>query len=322
MPDAPVPDAPRLSVVVPTVRRFEPCLDTLRDLLVQDHDAFEVVVVDQNAAWPDALVARREALRADARVQWLTVAPNGVVAARHDAVEAARGSLFVFVDDDVAIPYPTFLTRHERLYDDPTVDAVAGRELSPTDALPGPGAVTEGPVSDWTDRRPVDQAFTFSRASDHPARVCTFSTCNGSVRRTAFLAIGGFDEQFAGASYGDDYDFAIRLTDAGGRILYSPDPWLVHLRVPMGGLRFTDAANRASGRDRALAPLLFSLRHRRRGSARRVWFDHLLRKTVLLRANVVRPWRQVAACGALAAALPAAVRAVRRGARSRFTPSR
>ena len=315
---------PRLSVVVPTLRRFRPCLDTVTDLLAQDHGSFEVIVVDQNAGWPDDLSAERDALRSDPRVRWLEVAPRGVVAARHDAVEAAAGQILLFVDDDVSIPPRSFLTRHERLYDDPEVAAVAGRELSTAAALPDPDeTVGDVPPDDWTGRPPVDQAFTFSRASRRPAWVCTFSTCNGSVRRSAFLSVGGFDEQFTGASYGDDYDFAIRLSDEGGRILYHPDPWLVHLRAPMGGLRFTDSTNQSSGRDRALAPLLFALRHGRRGSLRWTWYDGLLRKTVLLRDNVVNPWKQPAVLAGLFKALRPAWAAARSGAASRFqTPRR
>src|SRR5688572_19607375 len=108
---------PRLSVIIPTFRRFAPLLDTLDAVLAQKDADFEVVVVDQNPAWPGELLVRKNALAADGRVRWIAKDKPGVVAARHDAVEAARGGIFVFIDDDVAIPDPHFLARHAANYD-------------------------------------------------------------------------------------------------------------------------------------------------------------------------------------------------------------
>ena len=50
-------------------------------------------------------------------------------------------------------------------------------------------------------------------------------TLNFAFRRTAFEAIGGFDESFA---YGSDVDFTWRLNDAGYRVRHIPDAVLRH----------------------------------------------------------------------------------------------
>ena len=85
---------PRLSVIVPTFRRFSPLLDTIQSLLAQQDVDFEILVVDQNPAWPGSLRGRRAELASDARVKWLVQGEPGVVAARHDAVAAATGDIF------------------------------------------------------------------------------------------------------------------------------------------------------------------------------------------------------------------------------------
>ena len=67
---------------------------------------------------------------ADARVKWSFRDKPGVVAARHDAVEIATGDIFVFIDDDVAIPDPFFLARHAINYEALSdLDVVVGREV-------------------------------------------------------------------------------------------------------------------------------------------------------------------------------------------------
>ncbi len=162
------------------------------------------------------------------------------------------------------------------------------------------------------------QALGFDRDSSRRVWVTTFCTCNGSIRRDAFLAVGGFDENFTGNSYGDDYDLAIRLDAAGYRIVFDPEAALVHLRVPVGGLRLSDSANSFNEFDRALSSWIFVLRHGR-GRMPSLLYRHLLRKTVLMKRNVVRPWRQPAVWAGLIRAYFEARRRVQAGPRSRFT---
>src|SRR5262245_25905139 len=90
---------PLLSVIIPSFRRFLPLLETVEAILAQTVVDFEVLVVDQNPSWPEDLLNRKTDLANDARVRWLVRGQPGVVSARHDAVEAAVGDIFVFIDD-------------------------------------------------------------------------------------------------------------------------------------------------------------------------------------------------------------------------------
>lgn len=308
---------PNVSVIVPTFRRYGPLLDSLADLLRQQGPSFEIIVADQNDEWPADIEPRRSALAADPRVRWLTIRPPGVVAARNEAVRQSAGEILVFIDDDVVIRNPQFLARHVECYQDSNIAGVIGRERA-ADAA-NDGQVDPRPPEDWSDRVPVAQVFGFGRDGDRAAIVCTFSTCNGSVRRSAFLAVGGFDENFSGNSYGDDYDLALRLHARGYRLRYEPGAALVHLRAPMGGLRLSDPANAFNHSARSVCQWLFYLRHRAPGWRWFMLYHHVLRKTVLLKSNLVRPWRQFAAWRGLIAAYHEAKRRLRRGPVSRFT---
>lgn len=296
---------PRVSVIVPTLGRFEPLLQTVGDLMAQNHDDFEVIVVDQNRSWPSELKSSVEALKSTPSVRWFTVTPEGVVKARNFAVSQARGSILVFVDDDVLIPEPSFLTRHERRFDDDRLSAVAGREC-PADQSGAPLYSDEPPLPHPGDWSPLQQAMWFDRNRPRAQFVTTFSTCNGAIRRSAFDAVGGFDERFGGSSYGDDYDLALRLAAAGHQILFDPAPWLVHRRVPAGGLRLSDRSNRVQWLATATGFWVFVLRHGHRGMFGHLLLRHVLRKTVLLKSNLMRPWRLPMVMLQTLAALPVA----------------
>jgi hypothetical protein len=60
---------------------------------------------------------------------------------------------------------------------------------------------------------------------------------NLSVKRERALQIGGFDENFTGAAYRFETDFAMRIAAAGGKIWFEPLASLRHLQLSSGGLR-------------------------------------------------------------------------------------
>lgn len=92
--------SPRVSVVVRSYNRLPALCELLEVLLGQDHDSFEVVVVDQSTELPAEAVARLAELERDARLRVVRVPPQGGARARNLAVEHSRGEIVVCVDDD------------------------------------------------------------------------------------------------------------------------------------------------------------------------------------------------------------------------------
>lgn len=72
-----------------------------------------------------------------------------------------------------------------------------------------------GPVSDHVDRVP-----------DAAVRVATLAATAVLVRRTAFDAVGGFDESYF--LYGEDLDLCRRLRGAGWALVAMPVPFALH----------------------------------------------------------------------------------------------
>lgn len=125
--------------------------------------------------------------------------PNrGLAAARNRGGKEANGEILLFLDDDM-ICEPDLLQRHERSYR-AGADAVVGEFSEPEDA--------------FAAARKQDSAR--SNARTHDERVTSpFGIYGGhiSVRRSAFEAVGGFDESFTtNGAYGyEDCDIIYRL---------------------------------------------------------------------------------------------------------------
>lgn len=104
-----------ISVIIPTYRREAPLRRCLADVLAQRHPAFEVLVVDQS---PDHEPETWAALRAlPPHACHVRLEHPSVTAAVNVGARMAKGSLLLFLDDDIEIDERDLLIRHARHYE-------------------------------------------------------------------------------------------------------------------------------------------------------------------------------------------------------------
>jgi GT2 family glycosyltransferase len=207
-----LPNALKVSVVVPTYNRLERLrrvLDALARQTVDPAD-FEVIVVSdgstdgtdeflRDAATPFRLVG---ASRANA----------GPAAARNIGTRLAAGALVLFVDDDV-VPRADLLEQHLTTHEQAEAEVVViGPMLTPPDYLPNAFVRWEQAM--------LYKQYRAMTAGHYEATHRQFYTGNASLGRDFLLASGGFDERFRRA---EDVELAFRLHDRGARFIFNPD---------------------------------------------------------------------------------------------------
>jgi GT2 family glycosyltransferase len=272
---------PTVSVILATYRRPEAVARVLQDLARQVEVNAEIIVLDQNQPLlPVEMFAEIRESRHKLRV---VPQPPGVVAARNAGAHIATGDVLVLIDDDVRIEDAQFLAHHARNYLDETVAGVCGQELLP------PNFSTREKASVFSQA--FEEAVFFQRESTERREVFHLATCNCSIRRSAWDRIGGLDEGYRGNSYGDDYDLALRMRAAGLKVVFDPSASVRHLQLPLGGLRLGDPRNAWSEADKYVSLFRFYFRHVPARWRRWYWHKCVLRKSLLLRRNLVRPWR-------------------------------
>jgi len=233
----------------------------------------ELVIVDQSRE-PFEIGAWRARLPVPLRLIHLQTSGLGV--ARNAALRQTDAPLVLFIDDDV-IPEPALVREHVRTYrEHPRALGVAGAEQLAPENRPGTlGRALRRLLVRWlasghpdyldANGQPaaiITRSGLFLCDFDHalPCRVMTPRGCNMSFRREALLAVGGFDERFAGPRR-DESDLALRLAAAfpEAEIRYNPRARLLHLMSPTGGCRATPGR---SYRERRIASeLRFARRH-------------------------------------------------------------
>ncbi|WXF90132.1 glycosyltransferase [Curtobacterium flaccumfaciens pv. flaccumfaciens] len=225
----------RISVVIGTRDRPDDLRRCVRSVLASEHDDFEVLVVD-NAP---TTTATRDVVTslADPRLRYVLEARPGVSRARNAGLALASGAVVAFVDDDVVVD------RH-------WLAALADAYARDADVVCVTGLVPSGELRTPTQRY-FDERVTWARNTDRrvfrtsappadlplfPFSVGAFGTgANMSLRRSAALALGGFDVALGPgtlARAGEDPDLFTRVLFSGGALAVEPSAVVWHKHRP------------------------------------------------------------------------------------------
>jgi GT2 family glycosyltransferase len=207
--------SPNISIVIPTYNRREQLVRVLAGLEGQSigPDIFEVVVVDDGST--DGTGAWLEAQRRAFHLRTVRQKNGGPARARNAGVEASRGDLLLFLDDDVE-PSADLVAEHQRSHRLENNLAVVG----PLGSLPS----YEQPWVAWEQAK-LEAQYAAMRRGDYAPTFRQFWTGNASVRREHVVAEGGFDPAYLRA---EDVELAFRLSRRGIQFRFNPQARVLH----------------------------------------------------------------------------------------------
>ena len=219
MPTAPL----TFSLIITTVDRA-PSLQTLLHALEQQfYPHFEVIVI----VGPTRDHTLEILARYENRIRLLRAHRARLSRSRNIGLQAARGDIVAFLDDD-AVPSPRWVEQLAQLFEDATLDATGGR----VDLIHPEHAATQhylGVISSLGEQR--DTPLTRMDALEPPGKgrlwISRMMGTNMAFRRSALLAVGGFDAFFE--YYYDDTDVAFRMAAAGYNVLPVKEAVVYHM---------------------------------------------------------------------------------------------
>jgi GT2 family glycosyltransferase len=203
--------APRASIVVPTRNRAAAVRALLAalDLQTADPATFEVIVVCNASLDETAADVRRRDAAYSLRVVELTEA--GASVARNAGARAARASVIIFLDDDIAV-VPEFVAAHLEAHEGPTSPRVVMGYL-PFATDPQGDRFRIALRSWW------EAMFDRMREPGHRFAYTDLLSGNGSMTRELFERVGGFDTSLR---CHEDYELGYRLLEAGAELAFAP----------------------------------------------------------------------------------------------------
>lgn len=195
----------KVSVIIPTLNRYEYLQDVLRDLEKQEFKNFDVIVVDQSEKFDPSFYEqfklKIEVIHQQEKLLWT---------ARNRAVKLTDSEFLLFFDDDSRVE-PDWISQHLKCLDYFDAQISAGVSISKIGAK-------------------VPKSYSYFRWADQ------FDSGNAMVRRSVFEQIGLFDLQFNKQRMGDG-EFGLRAYSLGVKSVSNPYAKRLHLKVSSGGLR-------------------------------------------------------------------------------------
>lgn len=200
-----IKENPLVSVIIPTLNRYEYLKDVLTDLENQTYKNFEVLVCDQsepiNKEFYQNWKLDLKLLEQQEKALWL---------ARNRCIKDSKGEYILLFDDDSRVE-PDWIENHLKSVDYFKNGISAG--------------VTHTLVGGGLSKR--DKYFHLSSV---------FDTGNALVKKEIFKTTGLFDRQFEKQRMGDG-EFGIRSILKGQKVISNPYASRIHLKVETGGLR-------------------------------------------------------------------------------------
>ena len=196
---------PLISVIIPTLNRYEYLKAVFKDLENQTYKNFEVIVVDQTDDFQDHFYKdwnlNLTHWHQEEKALWR---------ARNEAIRAAKGDYILMYDDDSLVEND-WIVQHLKALDYFNADLSSGVSISVVGAE-------------------VPAHYSYFRWSEQ------LDTGNVLLKKDVFYTIGLFDCQFEKQRMGDG-EFGLRAYLAGFKNISNPKAKRIHLKVAQGGLR-------------------------------------------------------------------------------------
>ncbi|MBL9116065.1 MAG: glycosyltransferase family 2 protein [Verrucomicrobiaceae bacterium] len=220
---------PYVSVIIPTLNRAGPLANVVRYFLEQEpYRDFELIIVDQS----DEKNAELESLAVNSHVplRYFHVDFRQTTRARNLGVKNASGELIVFSEDDVE-PWMGILGVYVRHFEDPNAMAATGPVLLPSQKLRSRPEVSESELNRLLTLRSMAFDLDFGFKAVYAAGG------NSAYRSEAIRRVGGFDQNYVGNAWGEEFEFCFRVRHGVGSIDYLPAAGVIHLVYSTGGSR-------------------------------------------------------------------------------------
>jgi GT2 family glycosyltransferase len=257
-----------ITVAIPTYNRGAIVVETVERLFALDPPPDAIIVADQSRETNEPLARWHR----QGRIQLIRLDAPSIPHAMNVALLAAKTPVVLFLDDDIE-PSSELIAAHARAHAANEAWAVVGQILQP------------GEEPHHFEQPEDDLEFHFN--PDSGRFVANVMAGNLSVKRERAVAIGGFDENFIGAAYRFETDFALRIIAAGGKIWFEPAATLRHLKLSSGGLRSYGDHRSSPSPAHSAGDYYFAIHHRPplwRYALRR------LRRNVTTRYHLSHPW--------------------------------
>lgn len=216
---------PLVSIIIPTrdgVSLLQRCITSIEQKTSYPH--YEILVVDNGSVEPETAAYLRTL-----RHRVLPFAePFNFSRINNFAARQAHGSYLVLLNNDTEVISPEWLSSMLELCQMDGVGIVGGKLYYPDRSIQHAGVVLglSGGVADHAHKHFPGHSYGYFGTLRCIRNYSAVTAACMMVRKEAYDAVGGFDEELQVAF--NDIDFCLRVRDRGYRIVWTPYCELIH----------------------------------------------------------------------------------------------
>jgi O-antigen biosynthesis protein len=231
--------APLVSVIVPTRDRADLLARCLEGVLQRtDYPNLELIVVDNDSVKPQTRLVF-DAATQDPRVRIIaSPGPFNYSKINNQAVAEARGDILLFLNNDVEVLSPDWLSEMVTHAVRPGIGAVGARLLLSDGRIQHGGVILgvggEPPVAgNLYAGAPADDPGYYNHLSLSRNMSAVTAACL-AMPKVVFEQAGGFDEEHLAVAF-NDVDLCLKVIALGYQIIWTPFAELSHLESASRG---------------------------------------------------------------------------------------
>jgi GT2 family glycosyltransferase len=219
-----------ITVGIPTLNRSEFLKKTVLSVIKNAiNNIDEIIIVDQTIEQETINNNKFFFKNLNFKIRYIILNEPSVCKARNIIINESKSDIIFFIDDDVILS-KNYFNEHIKLYQFKDVVSTIGKIYNRNHGvsidllnIDEPDLYTNDP---FYNKENIETNYTGPGIS-----------CNQSYLRKILLEVRGFDENFKGGYY-EDADLANRIRNNGYKIGFNPKAYIIHIKAPMGGLRF------------------------------------------------------------------------------------
>jgi glycosyltransferase involved in cell wall biosynthesis len=212
---------PLISLIIPSYKREELLVQTLKCALSQDYSNLEIILVDQTPEHHKETSDYLDSVKDKIDIIYSEVA--SVTKAKNIGVKKSQGEFVIITDDDVSYDN-SFITNHYKAL-------ISGADVVQGRILEKGSKIRNKPVwINWLGN------FSGSDTCMTSGRTNNTTGCNCSFKRVVFDELNGWDENFYGIAIHEDSDFARRAFLKGYKFSFAHEAELFHYKSEKGGV--------------------------------------------------------------------------------------
>lgn len=224
-------DCGMISIIIASTGRINDLTETLC-LLSKLNPSVEIIVITDS-------ITLTKLKRDFSWVHFYLETKHSASCARNQGALLARGSIFVFLDDDISWISKEWLTSLNSKFIDPSCGGVTGRVIENTDERFVKFKSSFLDAFSFPDRNSTGKILkdgtVIGRFNNNGScYVDHLYGCNMAISKKAFFKAGGFDESFK-INFREETDLSCRIRLNGYSLYYEDKALLVHKKAKTGG---------------------------------------------------------------------------------------